>query len=542
VTDIQQLEALFPGKGEVPAEFDLPEPIEQRSILIGGKLAPWDGPLVPVISPIWRRDANGVLGPVSIGGIPDGDDRHTDAALAAAVSAYDQGRGAWPTMSVAERIGCVEEFTRKMLMHRGEVTNLLMWEIAKSRADSEKEFDRTVEYIRATITALKSLDNDNSRFVISEGTIGQIRRTPLGVVLCIGPYNYPLNETFTTLIPALIMGNTVVFKPPRYGVLFFSYMMEAMRSAFPPGVINMVYGRGEAVIPRLMESGKIDVLTMIGSSRVAGRIKKMHPKVNRLRAILGLDAKNAAIVLPDADLDLTVKECLAGSLSFNGQRCTALKMLIVHRSIVDEFIQRFSAEMGKLKLGMPWDKGVNITPLPEPGKIPYLNKVLEDAKSKGARVMNTGGGLVAGSLFSPTLLYPVRNDMMIYREEQFGPLVPIMPFDELETALEYVVTSEHGQQVSIFSSNAESIGKLVDPLVNQVCRVNINCQCQRGPDVFPFTGRKDSAEGTLSVSDALRSFSIRSMVATKQTSAGTQLLDKIVQSDASKFINTRFIF
>ncbi|MFX9061639.1 aldehyde dehydrogenase family protein, partial [Acinetobacter baumannii] len=90
-------------------------------------------------------------------------------------------------------------------------------------------------------------------------------------------------------------------------------------------------------------------------------------------------------------------------------------------------------------------------------------------------------------------------------EEQFGPIVPVMAFDDIDTALEYVITSEHGQQVSIFSEDAETIGRLVDPLVNQVCRVNINCQCQRGPDVFPFTGRKDSAEGTLSVTDALRS-------------------------------------
>src|SRR4029450_12932968 len=95
---------------------------------------------------------------------------------------------------------------------RDPIANLTMWEIGKTRPASEKEFDRTVEYIRATIDALRDLDNDNSRFQIVEGTIGQIRRTPLGVVLCMGPYNYPLNETFATLIPAMIMGNTRAFK------------------------------------------------------------------------------------------------------------------------------------------------------------------------------------------------------------------------------------------------------------------------------------------------------------------------------------------
>ena len=203
-----------------------------------------------------------------------------------------------------------------------------MWEIGKSRADSEKEFDRTVEYIRATIEALKEQDNANSRFLVVEGTIGQIRRTPLGVVLCMGPYNYPLNETFATLIPALIMGNTMVFKPPRYGVLLFQPLLEAFRNAFPPGVINLVYGQGSVVVPLLLGSGQVNVLSLIGSSKVADHLKKLPPKAHRLRAILGLDAKNAAIVLPDADLELAVKECLLGALSFNGQRCTALKMLL----------------------------------------------------------------------------------------------------------------------------------------------------------------------------------------------------------------------
>jgi aldehyde dehydrogenase (NAD+) len=479
---------------------------------------------------------------IELGSYPVGGELEAEEALAAAVAAYDQGRGVWPTMTVADRIACMQAFTNQMIACRQEVVSLIMWEIGKSQADSEKEFDRTVDYIRATIEALKELDNSNSRFLIVEGTIGQIRRTPLGVVLCMGPYNYPLNETFATLIPALIMGNTVVFKPPRYGALLFYPLLEAFRSAFPKGVINTVYGRGSVIVPRLLDSGEVNVLTLIGSSKVADHLKKLPPKAHRLRAILGLDAKNAAIVLPDADIELAVKECLLGALSFNGQRCTALKMLMVHRSIVEPFLCRFTEELSKLKVGMPWEKGVSITPLPEPGKVDYMTQLVEDAKAKGARVVNEGGGTVCGTLFYPAVVYPVKEGMKLYREEQFGPVVPVMSFEDLETALEYVITSEHGQQVSIFSSSPDQIGRLVDPLVNQVCRVNINAQCQRGPDVFPFTGRKDSAEGTLSVTDALRSFSIRSMIATKQTEANKKLLDAIVTEHKSNFINTRFIF
>jgi glyceraldehyde-3-phosphate dehydrogenase (NADP+) len=540
--DSAALKQLFPFEDDMLAEHQPPSPVHQRVYLVNGELRSWKGPVETVRSPVCVRRQDGSLEQIELGSYPIGGEPEAEEALAAAVAAYDEGRGVWPTMTVADRISCMQSFTNQMIARRQEVVSLIMWEIGKSQADSEKEFDRTVDYIRATIEALKELDNNNSRFHIVEGTIGQIRRTPLGVVLCMGPYNYPLNETFATLIPALIMGNTVVFKPPRYGALLFYPLLEAFRSAFPKGVINTVYGRGSVIVPRLLDSGKVNVLTLIGSSKVADHLKKLHPKAHRLRAILGLDAKNAAIVLPDADIELAVKECLLGSLSFNGQRCTALKMLIVHQSVVEPFLRRFTEELGKLKVGMPWEKGVSITPLPEPGKVDYMTQLVENAKAKGARVVNEGGGAVGGTLFYPAVVYPVKEGMKLYREEQFGPVVPVMPFEDLETALEYVITSEHGQQVSIFSTSPDQIGRLVDPLVNQVCRVNINAQCQRGPDVFPFTGRKDSAEGTLSVTDALRSFSIRSMVATKQTEANKQLLDAIVTEHKSNFINTRFIF
>ncbi|OXJ13454.1 NADP-dependent glyceraldehyde-3-phosphate dehydrogenase [Burkholderia sp. AU6039] len=540
--DSASLQQLFPAFQDIPAEYRLASPIHQRVSLVDGALRPWDGATKTVLSPVCVRQADGSVEQVEIGSYPVMGETESDAALDAAVRAYDAGRGEWPTMKVEQRIACMQDFIKRMVAQRELVVNLIMWEIGKSLADSQKEFDRTVTYMTQTIDALKELDNANSRFVIAEGTIGQIRRTPLGVVLCMGPYNYPLNETFATLIPALLMGNTVVFKPPQYGTLLFEPLLEAFRDAFPKGVINTIYAPGAVVVPHMLASGKINVLALIGSSKVADHLKKQHPKSHRLRAILGLDAKNAAIVLPDADLDLTVKECLLGALSFNGQRCTALKMLLVHRSIVDEFLKRFTAALEQLKIGMPWEKGVSITPLPGMHRTAYMTDAIDDAKAKGARVVNHSGGEFSKTLFYPAVVYPVSEGMKLYREEQFGPIIPVATFDDVDTALDYVTTSDHGQQVSIFGSDPAQIGALVDPLVNQVCRVNINCQCQRGPDVFPFAGRKDSAEGTLSVSDALRAFSIRSMVAAKQTEGSKQLLDSIVSDHHSKFINTGFIF
>jgi len=535
-----ELEKLFPAEDQIPADYHLTEPIEQKEYLVNGEMRSWAGKTQDVWSPVFIKTANG-LEQKRIGSYPITDPADAMEVLDAAVKAFNNGRGEWPMMSVAQRIDAVEKFTQKMIAKRDEVVKLLMWEIGKSLGDSQKEFDRTVQYIYDTIGALKDIDRNSSRFMIEEGIIGQVRRSPLGVVLCMGPFNYPLNETFTTLIPALIMGNVVCFKPPKHGTLLHYPLLDAFRTSFPAGVINTVYGRGNSVIPQMMESGKIDVLTLIGSSKVADQLKKLHPKVNRLRAILGLDAKNAAIVTQSADLELAVKECMLGSLSFNGQRCTALKVMWVHKSLVDKFNARMAEEMGKLKLGMMWEKGVNITPLPEPNKPAYLKELIDDAKAHGATVINENGGATFNSFVFPALLYPVSKEMKIWEEEQFGPVVPVVPFSHIKEPIEYLIESSHGQQVSIFSKDVHQISDLMDVAVNQVSRVNINSQCQRGPDTFPFTGRKDSAEGTLSVTAALRSFSIRTVVATKDTAENKAIVNQIVENQESHFLSTRFI-
>jgi glyceraldehyde-3-phosphate dehydrogenase (NADP+) len=429
-----------------------------------------------------------------------------------------------------------------MAKKRSEVVNLLMWEIGKSAGDSAKEFDRTIQYCKDTIDSLKDLDRKSSTFEMEEGVIAQIRRAPLGKVLCMGPFNYPLNETYTTLIPALIMGNTVIMKPAKYGVLLHQPLLEAYQKSFPEGVINMVYGDGRAVIGPLMESGSIDSLAFIGSSKVANILQKQHPKPNRLRSVLGLGAKNPGIILKDADLEQAVKECVQGSLSYNGQRCTALKTIFAHEDVVEEFNERFSQAVENLVPGMPWTPNVSLTPLPEDGKIEYLQGLVEDAKKYGAKVINPSGAQTNKSLFFPAVLYPVNKQMKVYSEEQFGPVVPIIPFKNIEEPLQYVRDSDFGQQASVFGQNSAEIGEIIDNLTNQVSRVNINSQCQRGPDVYPFTGRKDSAEGTLSVSDALRVFSIRSLVAAKNNTKNVDLIKRILAENSSSFLRRDFIF
>ena len=522
----------------IPEAYKINALVEQKTYLVNGELKEWSGKMTEVYSTISSTED---YQPTLLGSVPELTKTEALEALGAASDAYNNGQGQWPTMKVGDRIACMEKFAEQMKTKRDTVVKYLMWEIGKNLTDSEKEFDRTVDYIYDTIDDYKQIDRNSAKFQKHSGVYAHIRRGPIGVVLCLGPYNYPLNETFALLIPALIMGNTTVFKPAKLGVLLLSPLLEAFQNSFPKGVVNVLYGRGRVLATPIMETGKIDVLALIGHSSSANALQNSHPKGNRLRSVLGLEAKNPGIVLPDADLDLAINECIAGTLSFNGQRCTTLKILYVHDSISEEFNKRFCEKVDALKFGNPWEQGVQLTPLPEPNKPAYIQELIEDAKSKGAKILNSKGGQLSENYSYPAVLYPVTKDMEVYKEEQFGPVIPIITFTDVQQVLDDMAESNYGQQVSVFGENSDALAPLFDVLVNLVCRVNLNSSCQRGPDVFPFTGRKDSAFSTLSVRDALRSFSIRTFVATKENDANKAILKDLLESNKSNFISTEYL-
>jgi len=523
---------------EIPDQYLVKEPIDHRTYLSNGVLKPWTGKTTPVYSTISSTEQ---YQPTLLGSIPFMAEKEAHEVLDSAANAYDKGKGIWPTMKVSQRVACMEKFAKLMVTKRDEVVKLLMWEIGKNLADSQKEFDRTVEYIYDTIEDYKQLDRDSANFKKRDGIYAHIRRGPLGIVLCLGPYNYPLNETFALLIPAIIMGNTVIFKPAKHGVLLLTPLLEAFRSSFPKGVVNIVFGRGREVAAPIMRTGRVDVLALIGNSKSAVALQDQHPHKNRLRLVLGLEAKNPAIVLPDADLDLAINECIAGTLSFNGQRCTALKVLYVHEDVIEEFNKRFSKRVDELKFGNPWDQGATLTPLPEPDKPAYIQGLIDDAIAQGAKIINEKGGQTTDNYIFPAVLFPVSKEMRVFQEEQFGPVIPIVPFKDIDEPINDMADSNYGQQVSLFGTDIRTLAPLIDNLVNLVCRVNLNSSCQRGPDMYPFTGRKDSAVGTLSVHDALRSFSIRTFVASKDNEHNNRILNDLLGSKASNFVSTDYI-
>ena len=519
-------------------QFEAPVPVSWKQYLINGRLHHWDGETEKVYSPMGTVSDDGKTQQQYLGEAPILDESTGLSALAAAKKAYNNGRGMWPTASASERIAAMETFLEIMKTKREEVSTLLMWEIAKNKSSAYKEFDRTIDYIEDTLDEYKELQRRGSKVARNGAVISQIRRSQLGVVLCLGPYNYPLNETFCLLIPSVLMGNTIVFKPAKYGVLLLTPLLEAFQKAFPPGVINIVFGRGRTLAGPIMQTGDVDVLALIGNSKSSNALAAQHPKPNRLRQVLGLEAKNPGIVFDDANIDLAVKQCVNGALSYNGQRCTAIKLIFVHKKISAEFNKKFSKAVDALVLDHPATDAV-LTPLPERNKVEQMEAYVEDAKAKGARVLNSNAGRVSQTAFFPAVLYPVTTDMRIFHEEQFGPVVPVVEYEDLEDVMNSIAQSDYGQQCSLFSENEATIAYAVDNMVNQVCRVNINVACQRGPDYLPFTGRKDSAVATLSVHDALRSFSIRTVVAAG--SDQKELVGRVISGGQSNWMTTDYL-
>ena len=276
-----------------------------------------------------------------------------------------------------------------------------------------------------------------------------------------------------------------------------------------------------------MKSGDIDVFAFIGAPATANRLMSLHPRKNRLRSLLGLGAKNAAVVLPDADPETAVRESLLGALAFNGQRCAALKIFFVHRDIGPAFRDRLIGEIERVRMGMPWTDRVRITPMADPDRIPYLGGLVEDAVARGGVIANRHGGTCLESFFSPTVLDAVRPTMRIYWEEQFGPLIPLVFFEDLDEPIRDIIRSPFGQQLSLFGTDVGPMARIIRSVGSQVARINVNAKCQRGPDLFPFTGRKDSARGDFSAPEILNFFSAKTVIAAREDGASRTLFERL---------------
>lgn len=519
------LRELFPAAGDVASSLAIDRRLPSAAYLIDGQVIDFSGDVEPVMSAIAVRDG-AELRRIQIGVEARLGEPEAHAAVDAATRAWAHGSGAWPTMTVAERIAHLERFAAELEQRTEAIAGLLMYEIGKPLAAARKEVVRSVEYIRDTNDVLaRDAAAWNERFTGIAGGVAHHaieRRVPLGIVLCVAPFNYPINEFLTTVAPALVMGNVVIAKTPRFGVLATLALADMFAQSFPPGAISLLPGDGRVLLPAIMKTGKVDMLAFIGSEGAAHAILSAHPTPATLHKVLGLGAKNAAIVLPGADVDTAAAKLVGGALGFNGQRCTAEKILYVPAADGERFAHAVAARVDRLIVGMPWTPDVAITPLPEPGKPAWLAALIADAVARGARVINPDGGQACASLVRPAVVYPVDPSMRLFHEEQFGPIVPIAPYRDVAEALAWQRESPYGQQVGIWGPTGPAAAVAKD-MVRLVARVNLNDVCQRGPDSFGFTATDKSGFGVLSLRDALLTFSRPALIQSPDPAALMQL-------------------
>lgn len=486
--------------------------VDGAIMFVGGEKIAYEGEVTKVTSPIRGPDGERV---------EIGKEAHMTAdeakmAIDAAAKAWGKGMGSWPTSSLASRIGVVEKYLEELSKVREKIIETLQWEICKNVAAATSEFDRTMDFVKDVIDVLKTKSVSQpalEEWTTIGGVTGKVRRGPMGVCLCVAPFNYPLNEMYAMMIPALLMGNTIVLKLPTIGGLAHILTADAIAASFPPGVINFVTGSGRETLPTIMKSGLVDMIGYIGGKKGCDALIKEHPEPHRLKVFSQLEGNNMAVVMPSADLGNAVKQVISGTTSYNGQRCTAIKLVVVHKDIADSFVEKYTEALSKLKVGLPFD-GCDITPLPEESKPEYLESLVDDAVEKGAKVVY--GGSKHHTLVVPTAIYPVSPEARAFNEEQFGPVIPIATFSDVDFVLDKIKNHWNGQQIAIFCNGDDpAAATFVDKTNTIFGRINLNAAPSRGPDQFPFTARRSSAMGSMSVTHAIEAFSLEVIVAYK---------------------------
>lgn len=423
-----------------------------------------------------------------------------DEAFAAARAAQIQ----WAQSPVSRRAEVLHTAADLLEAHTEEIAAVLSEEIAKDIDSARSEVRRTADFIRFTADEGKHLEGETVGADHFPGFKKQrfsvVTRVPLGVVLAISPFNYPVNLSASKIAPALMAGNSVVLKPPTSGSISALYLSEVFRAAgLPDGVLNTVTGLGSEIGDYLVTHPSVDFISFTGSTAVGRHIAKIAGMVPLL---MELGGKDAAIVLEDADLEAAAKNIVAGAYSYSGQRCTAVKRVLAVESIADELAELIRIQVEGLKVGLPCES-VQITPLINAKAADFVQELIDDALNKGAKLL--AGNRREGSLIYPTLFDHVTTDMRLAWEEPFGPVLPIMRIKDAQEGIRIANESEYGLQAAVFTKNIDRAFSVANQL--EVGTVHINNKTERGPDHFPFLGVKSSGMGTQGIRYSIEAMS-----------------------------------
>ncbi|CEV51080.1 NADP-dependent glyceraldehyde-3-phosphate dehydrogenase [Streptococcus pneumoniae] len=423
-----------------------------------------------------------------LGTVPAMTQTEADEAMQAARAALP----AWRALSAIERAAYLHKTAAILERDKEKIGTILAKEVAKGIKAAIGEVVRTADLIRyAAEEGLRITGQamEGGGFeATSKNKLAVVRREPVGIVLAIAPFNYPVNLSASKIAPALIAGNVVMFKPPTQGSISGLLLAKAFEEAgIPAGVFNTITGRGSEIGDYIIEHKEVNFINFTGSTPIGeriGRLAGMRP------IMLELGGKDAALVLEDADLEHAAKQIVAGAFSYSGQRCTAIKRVIVLESVADKLATLLQEEVSKLTVGDPFDNA-DITPVIDNASADFIWGLIEDAQEKEAQALTPIKR--EGNLLWPVLFDQVTKDMKVAWEEPFGPVLPIIRVASVEEAIAFANESEFGLQSSVFTNDFKKAFEIAEKL--EVGTVHINNKTQRGPDNFPFLGVKGSGAG-----------------------------------------------
>jgi glyceraldehyde-3-phosphate dehydrogenase [NAD(P)+] len=406
------------------------------------------------------------------------------------ISSYTN-RNAIRTIPAVEKIEILQKARGLLLQNMESFSTILTLEAGKPKSNAEGEVRSTAERLKLTPEEYGKIRGEHIPGDWSEETVGtsaDVLREPMGVVLAISPFNYPLYITSTKVIPALLAGNSVVVKPSSKDPLSFLMFARLLELAgIPPGTLNVITGKGP-IGEYLAAHDKISMLTFTGSTEV-GRTLARVAGLKMLHMELG--GKGCAIVLKDADLDLAATETVKGSLGYSGQRCDAVSRVFVEKPVAEAFVKKVLKETKTYKLGDPTDPSVKMGPLIDQSAVERVHELVTDAVKNGAKLLT--GGKYEANYYQPTVLDNVPLEAKIMWVETFGPVIPIAHIRDVDEAIDLANRSRFGLDSCVFTNDINLARKVAKRL--EEGEITVNAAPRHGVGYYPFGGNKDSGLG-----------------------------------------------
>lgn len=414
---------------------------------------------------------------------------------------------AWEATPLNQRVKIMHLAADWVRHYEEYLTTLMVWEIGKSVEEAKSEIKRTADltdYFADEAQSITGEEIDSDNFPgYDKGRLAMVERVAWGTVVSIAPFNYPVNLAASKFAPALLMGNCVVFKPPTQGGISGVHLTQIFHKAgLPEGVFSCVTGGGAEIGDYLVGHPKAHMIAFTGSSDTGVTIATKAP----MKALLfECGGNNPAVVLPDADLNLTAKEIVKGAFSYAGQRCTGIKYVLSTQNVIDQLLSVVTKQLAELvHMGDPRSPETKLVgPVIAEHVAMDIEKKINEAVANGAKLV--AGGKRNAAYLEPTILTNVTPAMSVVSTEVFGPIVSFITITSYDEAVKIINDSRFGLQACVFTKD-EGAGIVFAKQLN-VGTVQINGSPQRGPDHFPFLGVKHSGIGVQGVRYSLEAMS-----------------------------------